>query len=113
MTTKPITHSIFMHVKTTPEWLRLTPPERFAFADAHVRPLLAAHPAVSMRFYDAEAFSATSTDVLVWETDDLMAYQSIVEGLRETLFWGTYFDIVDIVPAIENAFAVHYDVEPL
>ena len=47
--------------------------------------------------------------MLVWETADQAAYRAIVEGLRETPFWDHYFHIVDIIPAIENAYADHYD----
>ncbi len=100
-----------MLVHTTPEWLRLAPAERFAFVDDTIRPLLARHPAVSMRFFDAEAFSARYTDMLLWETDDLLAYGAVVEELRETPFWDTYFEVVDIVPAVENGYARHYGVE--
>jgi hypothetical protein len=68
---------------------------------------------VKMRFFDAEAFSGRYTDVLMWETAEVKDYQCLVEDLRETLFWGTYFEIVEIVPAIENAYALYYEVEPL
>jgi len=110
---RPVVHTFFMLVRTTPRWLALPPGERFAFVGAKVAPLLAAHPAVSMRYYDAEAFSARVTDVIVWQTAELREYQTIVEKLRETEFWGTYFDVVELVPAVENAYATHYQVAPL
>jgi Darcynin, domain of unknown function len=108
-----VNHAVFMQVRTTSAWLQLTPKERFAFVDHVIRPLLANHPKVSMRFFDSEAFSAQVSDVILWETTDLLAYQSVVEGLRETLFWGTYFEVVGIVASIENAFAIHYGVDPV
>ncbi len=111
--TKIINHAFFMHVRTTPTWLRLAPKDRFAFLDAVIRPLLIKHPMVTMRFFDAEAFSAEVTDVIMWETEDVMAYQAVVEDLRETLFWGEYFEVVSIVASIENAYAVHYAVDAL
>jgi hypothetical protein len=40
----------------------------------------------------------------MWETS---------EELRETQFWGTYFEIVEIIPAIENAYALYYEVKPI
>ncbi len=106
-------HAFTMLVRTTPTWLRLPPAERFAFVDEEIRPLLACHPAVTLRFFDAEAFSARYTDMLLWETTDVLAYQALVEELRETLFWGTYFEVVEILPMIENGFAHHYGVQPL
>lgn len=102
-----------MLVRTTTEWLRLAPPERFAFLDGTIRPLLARNPGVHLRFFDAEAFSARCSDVLLWETADVLAYQAVVDELRETLFWDTYFEVAEIVPMIENAFARHYGVAPL
>ena len=65
---------------------------------------------VSMRFFDSEAFHSRFTDVIMWETASIMAYQAVVEELRETLFWDTYFEIVEIVASIEDAYAIHYDV---
>ena len=106
-------HAFTMLVHTTPTWLRMPPPERFAFVDETIRPLLARHPAVALRFFDAEAFSARYTDMLLWETADVLAYQALVEELRETPFWGTYFEVVEIIPMIENGFAHQYGVEPL
>jgi chlorite dismutase len=102
-----------MNVRTTTQWLALSPQERFGFLDEVIRPMLGRHSKVSMRFFDSEGFSADVTDVLMWESPDVMAYQAIVEELRESKFWGTYFDIVQIVASIENAYAIHYEVVPL
>jgi hypothetical protein len=104
---------IFMLVKTTPAWLALDPKARFAYLEKDVQPLLEEHAAVRMRFYDTEAYNSRVTDVIVWDTTDLAQYQSLVEKLRETRFWGTYFEVVEILPGLENAYAAHYDVEPL
>ena len=94
-------------------WLQLAPPDRFAFVSGTVAPILARHPDVSMRFFDSEAFHAGRSDVILWETATIMSYQAVVEELRETTFRGTYFDVVDIAPSIENAYAIHYGVAPV
>ncbi len=109
----PSNRSVFMLVRATPAWLALAPRERFAFVDDAIRPLLARHPAVRMRYFDSEAYHARVSDVIWWETADAGAYEAVVEGLRETAFWGRYFEVVDIVPAIEDAYARHYGVEPV
>lgn len=106
-------HTIFMLVKTTPTWLMLKPAERFGFLGQTIQPLLKKHGKVAMRFFDAEAFCSRFSDVVMWETQDLNAYQALVEELRETLFWDTYFQVLEIVPAIENAYASHYGVKPI
>ena len=108
---KVLTFTIFMIVKTTNTWLKLAPKERFGFLDKTIQPILKNHQNVKMRFYDSEAFTGKASDVIVWETSDLQSYQHLVEELRESNFWGTYFDILDIIPSIENAYADHYDVK--
>lgn len=105
--------TIFMLVKTTPEWLAIAPDGRFAFLESTMRPLLKQHPTVTFRFYDTEFYSARVTDVLVWEVTDRHAYELVIEGLRETPFWDRYFQIVDILPSVENAYADNYGRETL
>ncbi|MBD2773945.1 darcynin [Iningainema sp. BLCCT55] len=83
------------------------------FLSKIISPILKKHPSVQMRFFDSEAFSGRFTDVLMWETAEVQEYQFLVERLRETLFWGTYFEIVEIIPAIENAYANYYGVAPI
>jgi Darcynin, domain of unknown function len=97
-TSKELNHVFFMLIKTTV---------------ASIAPIFKKNPSVAMRFFDSEAFSGRYTDVLMWETSEVKDYQFIVEELRETLFWGTYFEIVEIVPAIENAYALYYEVDSL
>ncbi len=89
------------------------PPERFAFVRTVIEPLLGQHQAVKLRFFDAEAFSTVCSDLLMWETQSLEAYQSLVEGLRESPFWGHSFDVLHIVPAVENGYATHYQERPI
>jgi hypothetical protein len=83
----PKAYTLFMLVRATAEWLGLPPAERFGLLDRAVRPLLAAHPAVSLRLFDTEAYAARVSEVLMWRTADLGAWESLVEGLRETPFW--------------------------
>jgi hypothetical protein len=111
--TKPINHTFFMLVRTTRPWLDLAPADRFSWLGTVIAPILGRHPGVSLRFFDSEAFNAQYSDVIMWETSDLMKYQSVVEELRETKFWGYYFEVVDIVASIENAFEIHYGKNPI
>jgi hypothetical protein len=112
-TTKELNHVYFMLVKTTNIWLQLSSKERFQFLETIISPILQKYPSVKMRFFDSEAFSGHYTDVLMWEASEVKDYQFLVEELRETRFWGTYFEIVEIIPAIENAYALYYEVKPI
>lgn len=112
-TTEKTNYAFAMLVHTTPTWLRTSPPERFAFVEETLRPILAAHPVVHLRYFDAETFSSRYTDMLFWETAGVLAYQAVVEALRETPFWDTYFEIVEIVPMIEDAYSLHHGGDPL
>jgi hypothetical protein len=110
---KTLAFTIFLLLQTQPAWLDKTPEERFAFLETRVKPILMKHPEVSLRFYDSEFYNSRVTDVAMLETVNLGAYNALVEDLRETPFWGTYFDVVEIIPAVENAYADHYEKEPI
>jgi hypothetical protein len=107
---KAIVLTVFMLVKTTPEWLGFSIDERFKLLATHFEPILRKHrPDVAMRFYDIEFYSARVTDLWVWEASSHHAYELLVEALRETPFWDRYFQIVQILPGVENAYARNYD----
>ncbi|MGF6772393.1 chlorite dismutase [Paraburkholderia sp. GAS199] len=106
--------TVFMLVKTLPEWLALPVDERFRLLAEHVEPILKAHAdEVTMRFYDIEFYSARVTDIWVWDAKSHHAYELVVEALRETPFWDRYFQIVEILPGVENAYADNYEREAL
>jgi hypothetical protein len=112
--TAPISLTVFMLVKTTPEWLGFSIDERFKLLAMHFEPILRKHrPKVMLRFYDVEFYSARVTDLWIWEATDHQAYELLVEDLRETPFWDRYFQIVEILPAVENAYARNYNRVPL
>jgi len=112
MTTKSL--SVFMLVKTTPEWLGFSVEQRMKIMRTQMEPILKKHSEqVSMRFFDIEFYSARVTDLWLWETDSHHAYELLVEELRETPFWDRYFSIVEILPGVENAYAKNYDQRPL
>jgi hypothetical protein len=109
-----ISLTVFMLVKTMPEWLGFTIDERFRLLAAHFEPILKKHhPKVTFRFYDVEFYSTRVTDLWVWEATDHLAYELLVEDLRETPFWDRYFQIVEILPGVENAYVKNYKRDPL
>ncbi|MET9534812.1 MULTISPECIES: darcynin family protein [unclassified Streptomyces] len=111
-TTPPVT--AFLLVKTTPEWLAMTPQERVdAFATRVVPAIEARTTGVRSRFYDTEFYSTRVTDVWVWEADDHGAYQLLIDALRETPFWDRYFEVVDLLVGTENGYARTYGIDPV
>ena len=66
-----------------------------------------------MRFLNSESYSARVTDVIIMETGDLGAYQRLIKGLRDTPFWDHYFEVLEVIPAVEDAYATHYGIAPL
>lgn len=102
--------TFFMLLRSSPAWLALTREARADFIDATVKPVFDKYREVSLRFYDAEAFSGRATDVAVFETRDLRAYYFLVDALRDTPFFGLpYFEVLDIIPAVEDGYQEYTD----
>ncbi|MCO6186249.1 darcynin family protein [Rhizobium sp. L1K21] len=98
-------YTIFMLLTARPEWLRLTRDERSRIAGEALETAMAGLN-VNHRHFDAEAFSAFCSDVAVFETGSLGDYYFTIERLRDTPFFAVpYFDVVAIIPAIEDGFA--------
>lgn len=96
--------TVFMLVRTTPAWLELDRCSRAQIAEAAVTSALQGLD-VAIRFFDAEALSGRCTDVVVFETESIEAYYFAIERLRDSaLFTVPYFEIADIIPAIEGGF---------
>ncbi|WP_102961266.1 darcynin family protein [Mangrovicella endophytica] len=102
--------TVFMLVKTTRLWLDKPIDERFAWAEAVLEPILKKYAgSVSLRFFDVEFYSARVTDIFMWSVADKKAYEMLVEELRETEFWDKFFDVVEILAGVEDAYADNYD----
>ena len=102
--------TVFMLVKTTPEWLGFTVDHRHDLARTQLTPILKKHAdGVSLRFFDVEFYSARVTDIWMWDAKDHHSYELLVEELRETPFWDRYFEVVEILPGVEDAYARNYD----
>lgn len=101
--------TVFMLVKTTVEWLGHSVDERSRIAREKLTPMLKKHaPGVRMRFFDIEFYAARVSDVWMWDCKNHHAYQMLVEELREGPFWDRYFQIVEILPGVEDAYVKNY-----
>ncbi len=104
-------YTFFMMLKTTPHWLTLTRPERLEFMNASLQPIFEKYKEVKLRYYDAEAFTARITDIAVWETSNLQQYYFLIDALRDTKFWGHFFEVMEIFPAIENGYVEYNEAQ--
>jgi hypothetical protein len=98
--------TVFMLVKTRIEWLELPAPEQSRLLRERLEPLLRKYAdEIRLRVYDTEFYSSIVTDVWMWDARSHLAYENLVEDLRNTPFWDRYFEIVEILPGIENGYA--------
>lgn len=104
----------FVLLRATPAWLRMSRAERRAQSAEYLAPLLAAGEGegLHMRYFDAEAFSALCSDVMMVETDDPQQHYFFMERLRDTpLITEPYFEVVQIVPTIEDGYVAFENAE--
>lgn len=106
MVTTMTAHTVFLHLATTPAWLALPRASRRSVVDEHLLPLFAQYATtVSVRWFDAEAFSADPTDIAMITTTSLTDWYDLFESLRDTPLWTVpYFETRQIVLAVEDGF---------
>ena len=99
-------YAAFMLVTVTPAWLALSRQERENFEEEVLGPTLERHAGkVSVRWFDAEAFSGHCSDVVLFEAEDPHAYYALVEDLRETeLFTKPYMEVNEVIFGVEEGF---------
>lgn len=99
----PTEYTAFMLLTALPEWLALSRSERRRIADAALGTVLGGRVSTSMRFFDAEAFSARCSDIAVFTTTDLAEYYLVIEELRDSaLFTTPYFRLDELILALED-----------
>ena len=103
-------YNVFLGVKYSSDWLKLSRAQRNAFNESTVYPIIAKYAErVTLRFFDAEAFSAKISDFILIETKNLKDYYYFIEELRDTdLFRKDLLKIVDVHIGIEEG---HKDFE--
>jgi Darcynin, domain of unknown function len=99
----------FIHVKTSPEWLGFTIPERVERVNGTLRLLIKEFAdTVIFRWYDTEFYTAKVTDIMVMDCKDHFSYQLFLDKLRETPFWDKWFSIEEIIVGELNAASKTY-----
>ena len=101
-----MSYTIFILYQALPAWLRLSRPERNAVFQAEVAPVFDRFkPHLSVRLFDAEAFHAEVSDVMLVTGNDLRQYYYFMEALRDTALFGEpYIVLNDVIVSTENGF---------
>lgn len=102
-------YAFFVLLRATPAWLALSRERRGKLGAEHLQPLVQrAAPLLTMRYFDADAFTAACSDVMLIETDDPSHHYFFMEALRDTpLLSAPYFEVVQIIPAVEDGFKAY------
>lgn len=101
--------TVFMLLKTAPEWLSFTVPCVRALAQEALTPILKKHASkITLRYFDAEPYCARVTDIWIWCATDVDAYHHLLADLRKDVFWNRYFKVVEILAGTEETHAVSY-----
>lgn len=102
-------HTYFVLLRALPAWLRLSREERKTLADEHMGAALASSKGLlTMRYFDAEAFSAPCSDVMMVETQAPKHHHFFMEQLRDSpLFSVPYFEVLNIVSTIEDGYQAY------
>jgi len=99
-------YTFFVHLRALPAWLALPRAERNHFNEQVLTPIFARYPAVKVRWYDVEAFTARASDIAVFETASLQDYYFVIDAISDTAVCTVpYFEFVEIFPAVEDGFA--------
>lgn len=78
-------YAFFIHLRALPEWLRLPREQRRELGEAHLHALLPRYQgALRLRHFDAEAFAAPCSDLMLVETDDPLKHYDFMERLRDS-----------------------------
>ncbi|WLT30699.1 darcynin family protein [Geothrix sp. PMB-07] len=98
-------NTCFLLVNALPAWLRLSRAERQRLFESELLSLVPKHPGLTLRFFDAEAYSAVCSDILMIQPPDARALHFFMEGLRDSaLLTEPYFEVRHIIPCLENGF---------
>ena len=97
-------HTFFIHLNATPAWLALSRRARSEYIAQQLFPVFARFPAVNVRFFDGEYFSAQVSDIIMLETNDLPSYYALIDAIRDSeVIQKPYFTVAAILPTVESS----------
>ena len=97
------TYCYIVSIKATPDWLRIARKERIQHW-AGVRSIVQEfEERVSFEYYDADAFHATHSDMIICETGDIADYHHMWDRIKDTaIFAYGYYSISDVRMGIKG-----------
>ena len=102
-------YTFFVHMNATRQWLAMPREARNDFSRDTLGEIYGRYPSINVRYYDAEAFSTSCSDIVVYESYVIRDYYFMMDELRDSpVFTVPYFEVVDIIPAIEDGY-VEFD----
>ena len=105
-------YAFFLLLKASKDWLALSRTDRAEIAGNCLQEAVKASSGnISFRHFDAEAFHAPCSDVMLVETGDPWHHYQFMEKLRDSpLIFKGYFEVLDVIPTIEDGY-VEYERE--
>ncbi len=99
-------YTILILYRATHHSLALTRQQRNEFFSSEILPIVQQFEGrLTVRFFDSEAFHATTSDFLIINCEELQDYYYFMEYVRDTaLFSKLYIELNDIITGIENGF---------
>ncbi|PCJ71649.1 MAG: Darcynin 1 [Rhodobiaceae bacterium] len=99
------TYTIFILVRATKAWLLLSHEERAAYAQGEFASCLAPFPTVTLRYFDAEAFTSQCSDVFMFSASSLPDYCAVMDRIRDSrLLTEPYFEFLETIMSVEDTY---------
>lgn len=99
------TYTIFVLARATPAWLKLTREEHKRFATTEFADCLVDFPSVTLRLFDAEAFTSVCSDVFVFTAFSLPDYCAVMDRIRSSkIMTEPYFEFIETITTVEDKF---------
>ena len=97
-------HTIFLHLTVTAAWLELDRDGRDEIISSSLLPALRAHAhTTTLRWFDADAYSASPTDVAMISTSDLGDWSELLSTLKDSPLFSTPYYRLDRVIVTDEA----------
>ena len=99
------TYTIFILANATPAWLRLSHEEHKKFSKTEFASCLADFPSVTLRLFDAEAFTSRCSDVFMFTTSSLPDYCAVMDRIRSSkVMTEPYYEFVETITSVEDTY---------